>query len=614
MKRFCIILIAILCARFGWAQSFTEADETISPFPKLGAGFGAFSLADLDDDGDFDLTAVQLDSLFYFENIGNAQSPIFKPIDYTNSPFYALADSLIGTVKSLRFLDSDSDGDFDLAIELNSNSAICFVENTGTASSPFFKKTDALANPLRGLSESGIDFSDLDNDGDPDAAGIQEGELFLRRNYGSVEKPNYFFPDSSDFFSPRSSGSLMFNMTITARADSNGLSSARGNKICAVIDGEIRGLASSVNIRGGSYFFLMVHDSGFKGSSVDLFHYSAVDNLVRPLNYSRDFFADKRLGSVSNPVILTPQKIQSDAVRLAFTDIELDGDRDLIVANNAGKISLLRNTGSPDSAKFEMVVISPFSGLQVRGLIQMNFADVDGDGDDDFLFTDSNGFLRLYFNGSSLLPVELTSFSAKVISGSVALSWKTESEFDNYGFEIQRKLVYGSIQGESPNDPESYLAIAFVPGRGNSNTPKNYSFFDDLALNHNLNLPQKIQYRLKQIDFDGEFEYSDVVEVSMEFPEEFKLYQNYPKPFNPTKTIEFGLKERAKVSLYIYNVLGEIVSTLVNGAYEAGYYVTQWNSQSATGAKLASGIYVYRLIAEHASGNFIETKKFILLK
>jgi hypothetical protein len=88
-------------------------------------------------------------------------------------------------------------------------------------------------------------------------------------------------------------------------------------------------------------------------------------------------------------------------------------------------------------------------------------------------------------------------------------------------------------------------------------------------------------------------------------PAEFALYQNYPNPFNPSTTIQYSVKERASVELVLYDILGRQVVVLVNEEQDAGYYKINFNA-----GRLASGIYFYRIQA----GNFIETKKMILLK
>lgn len=129
------------------------------------------------------------------------------------------------------------------------------------------------------------------------------------------------------------------------------------------------------------------------------------------------------------------------------------------------------------------------------------------------------------------LPVELSSFSAVILDGGIKLKWRTETEVSNYGFEIER------LRDPRINEFQDWVTVAFVPGNGNSNSPKEYSFIDN-----NISTG-KYSYRLKQIDTDGEFEYSKVIEININSPNCFELSQNYPNPFNPVTTIRFSLPE-----------------------------------------------------------------------
>ena len=189
------------------------------------------------------------------------------------------------------------------------------------------------------------------------------------------------------------------------------------------------------------------------------------------------------------------------------------------------------------------------------------------------------------------LPVELTSFSAQVNEGEVTLNWETETEVDNYGFEVQRS-VFGVQSSE-------WIKIGFVEGHGNSNSPKQYSFADKKPVGGS-----NFSYRLKQIDTDGKFEYSDFVEVLL-VPAEFFLSQNFPNPFNPTTKIRYQLPKESKVVIKIYDILGAEVITLLKEKKEPGVYEVELNAQS-----LPSGTYLYRII----SGDFIETKKMVHLR
>ena len=198
-------------------------------------------------------------------------------------------------------------------------------------------------------------------------------------------------------------------------------------------------------------------------------------------------------------------------------------------------------------------------------------------------------------DNSNPLPVELTNFNASVFGKGVLLKWKTETEVNNFGFEIERKYV-----NEAETLP-TWEQIGFVKGSGNSNSPKEYSF-KDISVQGG-----KVSYRLKQIDSDGSFSYSQEIEIDVVVPKEFKLYQNYPNPFNPTTTISFTLEESGLTTLKIYNEIGEEVMTLINNEYlEAGLY----HRRELSAFGLASGMYIARL----QSGNKGQVIKMMLLK
>ena len=191
------------------------------------------------------------------------------------------------------------------------------------------------------------------------------------------------------------------------------------------------------------------------------------------------------------------------------------------------------------------------------------------------------------------LPVELSSFTASIIKSNINLKWQTKTEVDNYGFEVERKVSKKDLESGS------WVKMGFVPGHGNSNSPKNYTFIDK-----NPSGGSKFVYRLKQIDSDGKFEYSDEVEIEM-VPDKFELFQNYPNPFNPVTNIKFALPKTTKVAINVYNLLGEKVATLLNEDKEAGYYEVKFD-----GSNFSSGIYIFRLTA----GDFVQTKKMTLIK
>jgi hypothetical protein len=227
------------------------------------------------------------------------------------------------------------------------------------------------------------------------------------------------------------------------------------------------------------------------------------------------------------------------------------------------------------------------AGDDVRQLLY-DFAIDIGAGNFDYVYGYGRAdALDLFVGGG--LPVELSSFSALIIDKSIKLNWKTATEVDNYGFEIERSVKSSTWQN-----------IGFVEGNGNSNSPKEYSFEDSKVS------AGTYYYRLKQIDNDGTFEYSNQIDVNFSSPQKFELTQNYPNPFNPHTNIQFTLPNDANVKLKILNVLGESASILVDEQLTTGVHHYEFNA-----SKLPSGIYFYAI---EVDGKILSTKKMILLK
>jgi len=201
-----------------------------------------------------------------------------------------------------------------------------------------------------------------------------------------------------------------------------------------------------------------------------------------------------------------------------------------------------------------------------------------------------NGEQDVYYSYiTDVVPVELVSFTASVAANVVTLSWSTATELNNSGFEIERS-----------SDNTIWRTIGFKEGNGTTSEPQQYSY-SDLLLGK---APSKLYYRLKQLDFNGSFEYSGIVEVEIA-PTEFSLAQNYPNPFNPITAISYQLPMNSFVTLKVYDVLGNEVATLVNEEKSAGVHEVEFNA-----TELGSGVYFYTLKADE----FLSTKKMILLR
>lgn len=210
-----------------------------------------------------------------------------------------------------------------------------------------------------------------------------------------------------------------------------------------------------------------------------------------------------------------------------------------------------------------------------------------------------DGFNLMNSWDNNVLPVELSSFYVNVERSNVILNWTAVSEINNSGFDIERR---SALENNSWND--SWNKIGFVEGRGTNNEPMTYSYKDN-----NLN-SGSYQYRLKQTDFNGNFEYFTLEnEVVIPLPVDFSLGQNYPNPFNPVSKIDFTIPVSGLVTLKVYDILGKEVSALVNEVKDAGFYSVKFD-----GTYLSSGVYFYSINVDGGGQKFSKTLKLLLSK
>ncbi|MBI2416973.1 MAG: T9SS type A sorting domain-containing protein [Ignavibacteriales bacterium] len=207
-------------------------------------------------------------------------------------------------------------------------------------------------------------------------------------------------------------------------------------------------------------------------------------------------------------------------------------------------------------------------------------------------------------DADTFLPVELAAFSAASKGRDIRLDWKTATEVGSASFEIERAIV-------KENSPaREWAKVASIPAKGNSNAPVDYSYTDK-KLNAGT-----YAYRLKMIDNDGRTEYSKIeAKGVIDIPAVFALSQNYPNPFNPSTKIDYQLPQDAQVTLELYSISGEKISTLINSqSQEAGFHTYAFSAQSVN-RSLASGLYIYRLIAAGKDvEKFVSVKKMVLMK
>ncbi len=289
------------------------------------------------------------------------------------------------------------------------------------------------------------------------------------------------------------------------------------------------------------------------------------------------------------------------------------GTSHLFKTTNAGSSWIDKGAGLPDVPTSAVVIDPDYTDRIYVGNDIGVFVSLDG-GDSWQSFSDgltdavivmdlnislSNRKLRCVTHGSGvferplisgIVPVELASFTASVIENGVTLNWSTSTETNNDRFEIEKS-----------DDSNNFYTIGYVKGAGTSTRNHSYTYADIFTSNPDAVL----YYRLKQVDYNGKFTYSNTVSVDIDLPENFQLSQNYPNPFNPSTVISFSIKKSGKTSLKIYDALGNLVDEIFNENKEPGSYKVNYNA-----SKLSSGVYVYVLQSNDQS----LSRKMILLK
>jgi len=219
---------------------------------------------------------------------------------------------------------------------------------------------------------------------------------------------------------------------------------------------------------------------------------------------------------------------------------------------------------------------------------------------------DANKYLHLAYQGfdgadteiyyvvtTHPVPVELVDFKATLHHSDVILSWRTTSESNNFGFDVERS-----------QDGKNFDKIGFVAGYGTTVVPQIYSFTDSKIGSGTY------YYRLKQIDFDGSYCYSSILEIQVEPQLTLRLHPNFPNPFNPATVISYSIPSQGLVKLDIYNSQGAHVINLVHRIQKSGNYHIYWDGRNQNGKEVGSGVYIARL----KLGQFCKVIKMIKIQ
>jgi hypothetical protein len=269
----------------------------------------------------------------------------------------------------------------------------------------------------------------------------------------------------------------------------------------------------------------------------------------------------------------------NEIVGLQTYDIQNDGNNEIIFGS-AGQLNIFSISNANVIWQSETLgtIAGRFNSIVV--------SDMDSDQRTEIII--GTDYTVVGFQEPNVVPVELTSFTAVSQNGNAVLNWSTASELNTLGFEVQRKTnLY------------EFLTIGIVNAHGSTTESNRYSFVDSDLQYVNYS------YRLKQVDFNGSFTYSEEVNVAVTAPLQFDLVQNYPNPFNPMTRISYSISEESFVTLRVYNIVGEEVETMVDEVQQPGNYSVLFNATN-----VSSGVYFYTINA----GNFSDVKKMIISK
>ena len=586
------------------------------------------AFVDIDGDSDLDLfVGKEEGTLSFYRNVGTKEIPLWNLVSENYDPVD------VGKNSTPAFVDVDADGDLDLFVGEEYGN-VNFYRNTGSETDPQWKPITANYNSIDVGKRSCPVFVDMDDDSDLDLfIGQGEGRIFFYRNDGTIYLPSwtlltesYLFMDlgacshpafadidgdgDADLFAGELEGNInLYKTEETTPIPSWSLVTENyfaieaddySSPTFADID-EDGDLDLFIGRKDGTIDFyenIGTPDSAFWNLIPGEYDFLDVGNYVSPtfVDIDGDGDLDMFVGQIYGKIYFyrndgTPQvpswtQISEDLIDVGkysvpiFGDLDSDGDFDLLVGNEEGRISFYRNDGTPQTFSFVLITDS-YDSIDVGERSTPVLCDFDSDGDLDLFVGESKGGLHYYKN------LTLNSIKGKVT--------------DQTGFPQENAAVYlsGNKEDSTFTDTSGNYEFVGLP-------VGNYCVFRDFA---------SFQYCFSPLDADTfEINFVGVTYVD-EFSEQniykhLQLFPNYPNPFNPLTNISYFLPVDAEIKLTIYNLRGEKVKELIGDFQAKGWKKIIWDGKDSQGKKVASGIYFCKL--QSNAGN--EIIKMVLLK
>lgn len=569
------------------SPTFTKQIGTANPFNGVDVGNRSYvSLGDVDGDGDFDaLIGTEAGTIIVFENEGTAVAPVFAE-EETSSLIFTPG---VGGNAAPELIDVDGDGDLDIFIGDDSG-VFEYYQSTFAFDCNAFDAQTGANNPFNGISatilnSSSLAFGDFDKDGDLDAVvGTLNLGLLYYENTGSAIAPIYSYiggtlDAASPFF-----GIAFGQTTMPAIVDVD------GDGDLDIFVGQTDGTIQYLKNNSGLVFSEMTGASNpFNGVDVgqrsapafgDIDGDGDTDAFIGEQNGTVLFYHNAgttiapvftQLNGSSNPLNAVSTFQNATPV---LVDFDKDGDLDAFVGRFNGIIKAYENQGDANNPVMADLVGSanPFDGISLGNNPNIAFADLNADGTPDAFIGDTNGDIHAYNGGKcTALPVELAFFKAKAEGETALLEWMTASEVNNDGFNVERS-----------SDGKNWETIRFVNGFGTTNEANFYNIVDEQPL------AGANYYRLKQMDFDGQFDYSPIkVVVFRKAATSANQINIYPNPVRDFVNINFD-EQPQDFTISIFNVAGQLVRTTITNERNNAIYLND----------LESGLYFVQIVGE----------------